>query len=76
MLWAGVLLSLLTIAALMRASINRGRDFFYSAAGAATLVSSIFLAFGNPGLFNSGNLIIVGVILGLAIAQGRSRSTI
>jgi hypothetical protein len=57
---------------LLRAAMSRGRDSFYAAAAASTVVALLILAFGNPGLFGTSVLIIVATVLGLAVAQSRS----
>jgi Flp pilus assembly protein TadB len=60
---------------LLRAGMSRGRDSFYAAAGASAVVALLIMAFGNPGLFATSVLIIVATVLGLALAQSRSRTT-
>jgi len=75
LLWAGAIAAVVLGAILLRAGMNRGRDSFYAVAGAGTVVSSLILAFGNPGLFGTSVLIVVGAVLGLALAQSRSRVT-
>lgn len=59
---------------LFGAGLKRGRDSFYSSAGAAVLISLMISAFGNAGLFEITIQIMTGSIFGLALAQSRSRS--
>jgi hypothetical protein len=74
LLWVGVLLSCVIVVMLFRAALRRGRDSFYPAAGSAAGIALLISAFGNDGLFESAVLIIAGVIIGLAVAQSRSRT--
>jgi hypothetical protein len=73
LLWLAALVSVGIIAILVRGGLRRGRDSFYSAAGAAGLVVLLISALGNAGLFGSAIQIISGAVLGLAFAQRRSR---
>jgi hypothetical protein len=72
--WAGVILAIVMIVKLARAALNRGRDSFYPAAGASALAVLLISAFGNPGLTGATTLIFSGAVLGLALAQSRSRA--
>jgi hypothetical protein len=72
-LWVGVLAAVALAGMLLRAAMSRGRDSFYAAAGGSTVVALLILAFGNPGLFGISDMIIVATVLGLAVAQSRSR---
>lgn len=74
LLWAAVLAAAALIVMLLRAALRRGRDSFYSAAGASALVALLISAFGNAGLFGTSVLILTGTVLGLAVAQSRSRT--
>jgi hypothetical protein len=74
LLWLGVLAGVAIILILVRGGLRRGRDSFYSAAGAGTLVALLITAFGNAGLFGSAIQIISGAVLGLAFAQRQSRT--
>jgi hypothetical protein len=58
---------------LLRASLVRGRDFFYPAAGAGCLISLLLLSFVNAGIFGTTTVIIAAAALGLALAQSQSR---
>jgi hypothetical protein len=74
MLWAIVIAAICGVVALMRAALHRGRDSFYSAAGASCLVTLLILSFADAGLFGTTLAIIAVSVLGLALAQSRSRS--
>ncbi len=74
LLWAGAVAAVAFAGMLLRAAMSRGRDSFYAAAGASTVVALLILAFGNPGLFATSALILVATVLGLAVAQSRSRT--
>ncbi len=73
-LWATLLASIVLVLVLFRGAARRGRDSFYPAAGASCVVAIVVLAFNNGGLFNTTVLLISSVAVGLAIAQGRSRT--
>lgn len=72
--WIGVLGVVLVIVRLLHSALTRGRDSFYSAAGAAALLALLISAFGNSGLAGSAVIIIFGSLLGLATAQSQSRA--
>jgi hypothetical protein len=72
LLWAGAAATVILAGLLLRAAMGRGRDSFYPAAGASTVVALLILAFGNPGLLGTSVLIIAAAVLGLAVAQSRS----
>jgi hypothetical protein len=61
------------ILALLRASLRRGRDWFYPAAGAATLTSLSLLSLMNAGMLGTAAALLAAAVLGLAFAQSRSR---
>jgi hypothetical protein len=75
LLWAGAIGAVVLVGILLRAGMRRGRDSFYAAAGASAVVALLIMAFGNPGLFATSVLIIIATVLGLALAQSRSRTT-
>ena len=58
---------------LFRASLRRGRDFFYPAAGASCLITLLFLCFMNAGALGTAAAMIAVATLGLAFAQSKSR---
>lgn len=74
MLW-GIMVAI-TAGAMMlvRGAMRRGRDSFYPAAGASCLVTLLFLSFGSAGLFGTALSIIAASIVGLGLAQSKSRA--
>jgi hypothetical protein len=72
-LWLAMIVVTATIGALLRGALRRGRDSFYSAAGAGCLVTITLLSFHDSGLFTVTVSVIVAAILGLGIAQMRSQ---
>jgi hypothetical protein len=72
-LWVILLAAIALVVMLLRGALLRRRDSFYSTAGASCLVAGMLLAFGNAALFSTPVLIIVAVIVGIAIAQSKSR---
>jgi hypothetical protein len=61
------------ILALLRASLRRGRDWSYPAAGAATMTSLSLLSLMNAGVLETAAALLATAVLGLAFAQSRSR---
>jgi hypothetical protein len=59
---------------LLRGALRRGRDSSYSTAGASCVVAITLLAFGNAALFSTPILMIAAVVVGIGIAQSKSRS--
>ena len=74
MLWLIVVAIVGAIVMLLRASLLRGRDFFYPAAGAGCLITLSFLSFINSGALGTATSVIAAAVLGLAIAQSKSRT--
>jgi hypothetical protein len=74
MLWLIVAAMVGTIFILLRASLRRGRDSFYPAAGASCLITLLFLCFMNAGALGTAAAMIAAATLGLAFAQSRSRT--
>jgi hypothetical protein len=72
-----LVLALLTtvsiVGVLMRGALQRGRDYFYSGAGAGCVLALLFLMFGNAGFLNTAISIITAATLGLAFAQRTGR---
>jgi hypothetical protein len=72
---------LITVAAggfifiLLRASLQRGRDSFYPAMGGSCLTTLLLLSFNNAGLLGTASSSIAAVVIGLAIAQSKSRTS-
>ena len=59
---------------LLRASLYRGRDSFYPAMGGSCLITLLLLSFNNAGLFGTASSSIAAAVIGLAIAQSKSRT--
>jgi hypothetical protein len=59
---------------LLRASLRRGRDSFYPAMGGSCLITLLLLSFNNAGLFGTASSSIAAAVIGLAIAQTKSRT--
>ena len=74
MLWAMILAVLIGIFALLRGALHRGRDSFYPAAGASSLVLLLFLSFCDNGVLGTPVAICAAAIVGLAFAQRESRT--
>jgi hypothetical protein len=55
-------------------ALKRGRDSFYSIAGASCIVTISLLSFGNVSVLSTPVLVIASVIIGIALAQSKSRS--
>ena len=73
MLWLIVAATASIILVLLRASLQRGRDSFYAAMAASGLLTISLLAFVNAGLFGTATGIIFSAMLGLGLAQSKSR---
>jgi hypothetical protein len=73
-LWAVLIAAIALVVTLLRGSVHRRRDSFYSTAGASCAVTFALLGFGNAGLFSTPTLIIAAATVGIAIAQSKSRS--
>jgi hypothetical protein len=59
---------------LLRASLRRGRDSFYPAMGGSCLITLLLLSFNNAGLFGMASSLISASVVGLGIAQSKSRT--
>ena len=73
MLWLVSAATVVAIIALLRASLQRGRDSFYPAMGGSCLITLLLLAFVNAGLLAAPASLIAAATLGLAFAQSKSR---
>jgi hypothetical protein len=73
-LWVILLAAIALVITLLRGAFRRGRDLFYPVAGASCVVVATLLAFGNAALFSTPVLIIAASVVGIAIAQSKSRS--
>jgi hypothetical protein len=74
MLWAIALATIGAIVLLLRGALQRGRDSFYPAAGAASLVTLLLLGFADAAVLATGIAVIAASVLGLAAAQSKSRT--
>ncbi len=74
MLWLMAAAAVVAIVILLRASLRRGRNSFYSAMGGSCLVTLLLLAFINAGLLTIGAGLVAAAALGLALAQSKSRN--
>jgi hypothetical protein len=74
MLWGIVIVVVAGILLLLRGALNRGRDSFYAAAGAGSLVFVLLWAFCDIGILGTPVGICIASLVGLAIAQCKSRS--
>ena len=73
-LWAVLIAAIALVVTLMRGALQRGRDSAYSEAGASCCVVIAVLAFGNAGVFTTPVLVVASAIIGIGIAQSKSRS--
>jgi hypothetical protein len=74
MLWVIVITVIFAIFVLLRGALNRGRDSFYPAAGASSLLLLLLLSFCDEGLLGMPVSICATAIIGLAFAQSASRT--
>jgi hypothetical protein len=74
LLWAIATVTLIAIIFLLRASLRRGRDWFYPAMGASCLIALFISAFVNAGLLGAAPGLIGAGAFGLAFAQSKSRT--
>ena len=72
-LWVIVGTAVVLIFLCARGGFNRGRDFFYSLAGAGVLVTSLILSFCQIGVENLAISILLAATTGLALVQSVSR---
>jgi hypothetical protein len=68
------LVTCIAIVVLLRASLRRGRDSFYPAAGAACLLGVLVLAFVNAGILATSPAVLTASVIGLAFGQSKSRT--
>lgn len=73
-LWLVALATFAGALRLVQGALERGRDSFYPAAGAASLITLLLLGFVNSGVYGSGLSLIATAILGTALAQSVSRT--
>jgi hypothetical protein len=73
-LWVFLLLSACIVIYFIRGALLRGRDSFFPAAGAASVVATVVEAFCDASLLTTTVTISVATILGLSLAQSVSRT--
>ena len=73
-LWFAVLGASYAVYWLLSGATSRGRDSFYAAAAGACLIALLNLAFINIGLTGFAIPYLMAAILGLGLAQSKSRS--
>jgi hypothetical protein len=73
--WLTIGLALVLFVVLLRCTLKRGRDSIYAAAGASSLMLMMLGSFINAGLLATPVWLCVSAILGLALAQSKSRSS-
>jgi hypothetical protein len=76
MLWAIVIVVLATVAVLLRGALRRGRDSFYPAAAAGSVLVMLVLLFCDNGMLADSSGIFAAAIAGLGFAQSRSRTVV
>ena len=75
MFWMIVVTVMFGIFVLLRGALNRGRNSFYPAAGASSLLLLLFFSFCDNGILGMPVGICAAAIIGLAFAQCTSRTT-
>jgi len=75
MLWLIALMTAILTLMLLKASLQRGRDSFYSAMGGSCLVTLFLLAFINGSLSGNAAALLISAILGVSIAQRKGRTS-
>ena len=73
-MWIAVIVALAAIAWLVRGALQRGRDSFFTAAGASCGVVLLLEAFFDASLSGSATIVIAMTVLGLALSQSVSRT--
>jgi hypothetical protein len=74
--WFAVLAAFVALLVLLQGALSRGRDSSHPAAAAGCLVTAALLAFCTAGAFNISTSIILAAIVGVGIAQSKSRTGI
>jgi len=69
-----IIMTIAILFMLLRGSLQRGRDWFYPAAGASCIVVLTLEAFCDASLFSTAVLICAAAALGLGLAQRVSRT--
>jgi len=71
--WVAVLAATALVLTLLRGALRRQRDSFFAMAGAGCVVANAVLSFSNPALLSTPIAILSAVVIGLGIAQSKSR---
>jgi hypothetical protein len=75
MLWLIVAATIGLMLFVLRASVVRGRDSFYSAMTGSCLLTLLLMGFTNSGLLETVPALLATTVLGLGLAQSKSRKT-
>lgn len=73
-LWGLVILALIGAWSLTRRALMRGREHVYAGVGAGCIVALLVSSFANAGILGLAASVLASAVLGLALAQSRSRS--
>jgi uncharacterized membrane protein len=73
-LWLILAATAFVILLLLQASLRRGRDSFYASMGAGCLLALLLLLFMNAGCSGIEVGLISATLIGLAVAQSKSRA--
>jgi hypothetical protein len=71
--WISLIGAIALAVTLLRGALGRQRDFFYATAGASCVVTITLLSFGDAASLTVPVTVIGAVVIGLAIAQSKSR---
>jgi uncharacterized membrane protein len=72
--WAVLAAAMALFITFLSRALKRHRDSFYSIAGAGCIMTTSLLAFTNMSLLSTPVLVVTSAVIGLAIAQSKSRS--
>lgn len=75
-LWLIALIATTWAAIVLRASLMRGRDYVYPAAGAGCIAALLISALSNGGGLALASSVILSAVLGLAIAQSKGETAV
>jgi hypothetical protein len=72
--WTVLFVAIAAAAALFRGALRRGRDSFYSAAGAGCIVTLVLLSLTDVGMLQTATSVVASAVVGLALGQRLSRT--
>ena len=72
--WTVLFIAIAAAMALFSGALRRGRDSFYSAAGAGCIVTLVMLSFTNVGMLQTTTSLLASAVFGLAFGQRVSRT--